>query len=131
MSNLFWKLSSTGSFKTNLSFKNIEITTEKGLFSEYYETINFFSVDQINNLESELNPDIIDNLAGVLNVFPSFKNEIYSRSYLQIAEIAAGVIGIFKILMLIGNFITIIPYEFHFYEGIINEILNFDYKELH
>lgn len=95
--------------------------------SQYTEQLNFFSIDQLISRGSEVNVETIDYTAGSIEIFPSTKNEIYSRVYLQLGDIAASVGGVFKILLLIGNFIMIIPYEFHFYQSIMNEILIYDY----
>jgi len=111
-----------------MSFKNIEVITNKGLIKHYNEHQNFFTLEKLINIGGDVDPKVYEETVGIINLFPSLTQETYSRYYIEIGDIAANVAGIFKILFSIGNLITIFPYEFHFYQCIINNI--FKYKNL-
>lgn len=130
LANLYWRLSSSASFITYLTFKNIEIlTTNNGLFNLVYDYMNFYSFDHFENVENQSTQEYIDDIAGVIYITPSLKNEAYTRDYLELDEIAASIAGLFSSLILIGNIITIIPYEFDFYENFIDHVWSYDYDE--
>jgi len=128
MANIYWKLSSSDSFKTNLKFKNIEIHTDVGFFSHVLNSISFFSFDQYEHIESDKTPNYIFNTVGVMYIFPSLNNEIYTRVYLRLEDIAASIGGFYKILMLIGHFFSAIPFKYRFYQTMINHLWSFDYE---
>jgi len=128
MANLYWKLSSSSSFKSNIKFKNIEIHTDVGFFSHVLNVISFFSFDHYEHLETQKSQSFIFNNIGVMYIFPSLNNHIYTRIYLRLEDIAASIGGFYKILMLIGNFITAFPFKFRLYQTMINNIWSFNYE---
>jgi len=129
LTNFYFELSSKKAFKSEMNFKNIEVITNKGYITHFYERKNFYTLENLKNIGVEVDPEIFKDLAGTLKLVPSFTQEIYTRAYLELGDVAASVVGIFRFLLLIGNIITIIPYEFHFYQCIINKILKYNYQD--
>ena len=105
---------STLSYTINvLNFQNLEIHTIAGIIFESKKVINTYKYDQNEKITSEKSVEYLnDNIFGAFSLSMQNMQNVYSRKYKKLEDIAASIGGIIKVINIFSYFINYIFYKF-------------------
>ena len=105
---------STLSYTINvLNFQTLEIQTIAGIIFESQTKINTYKYDENEKIISEKSVENLnDNIFGAISLSMQNMQNIYSRKYKKLEDVAASIGGIIKIINVLSFIINYIFYKF-------------------
>lgn len=105
---------STLSYTINvLNFQTLEIQTIAGIIFESQTKINTYKYDENEKITSEKSVENLnDNIFGAISLSMQNMQNIYSRKYKKLEDVAASIGGIIKIINIFSFLINYIFYKF-------------------
>lgn len=105
---------STLSYTINvLNFQTLEIQTIAGIIFESQTKINTYKYDENEKIISEKSVENLnDNIFGAISLSMQNMQNIYSRKYKKLEDVAASIGGIIKIMNIFAFIINYIFYKF-------------------
>ena len=105
---------STLSYTINvLNFQTLEIQTIAGIIFESQTKINTYKYDENEKITSEKSVENLnDNIFGAISLSMQNMQNIYSRKYKKLEDVAASIGGIIKIMNIFAFIINYIFYKF-------------------